>query len=84
MSAARVAGFLGAEEDEGSVGGGTGCEVRGAGEGVGEGGWDGDWSEGCGGCGGFVDVICDEGIDGGWGDVFDYYEGGEEEDGCWV
>lgn len=40
--------------------------------------------EWCGGCGGSVYVMGYEIGDGGWGNVVDVGEGGEEEDGCWL
>lgn len=79
LPAARVAGALGAHEDEVFVRAGARLE-RGGGGGL----W-GLWRgsvEGRGCCGGWGDVVVYELGDCGGGDVVDEGEGGEEEDGC--
>lgn len=80
LPAARVAGALGAHEDEVFVRAGARLERGGGGGGL----W-GLWRgsvEGRGCCGGWGDVVVYELGDCGGGDVVDEGEGGEEEDGC--
>lgn len=82
LSAAGVARLVGAEEDQGAVWGGAGEQLlRGGEAGQGERSRERDGSERRLGGRRVVDVLGYEKRDGGWGDVFDDDEGGEEDDG---